>query len=129
MVAPTHTTHNFPPHVYLGPNVHGQPKQASVEKFKKVFGGVEISTASFQKNGNFVVTQGALTKARDEASRRDGSSMENNGRDLEANAVVQVVMVEVDGSVDGAAALDNHAEDGNDKGRSQVGDNMDKEAN
>ncbi|KAK1394333.1 hypothetical protein POM88_013389 [Heracleum sosnowskyi] len=98
-------------------------------QLKEVVGGVEISTASFEKNGNFVFTQGALSKARDEASRRVGSSMERNTRDLEAIAIVLVVAIEVDGSVDSAAAKVDDSEDGNDKGRPEVGDNMNKEAN
>uniref|UniRef100_A0A175YP84 Uncharacterized protein n=1 Tax=Daucus carota subsp. sativus TaxID=79200 RepID=A0A175YP84_DAUCS len=62
-----------PPTNYLGPNLHGLAKPCEVPQVKSVVGGVQISSASFTKGGNFIVTQGALTKAREMAAKNVGA--------------------------------------------------------
>uniref|UniRef100_A0A165A3H1 Uncharacterized protein n=1 Tax=Daucus carota subsp. sativus TaxID=79200 RepID=A0A165A3H1_DAUCS len=61
-----------PPTNYTGPSLHGCSTEAPVQLFKTHVGGTELVSATFTKNGSYVYTQGALTKALAAAKRKVG---------------------------------------------------------
>ncbi|KAK1397321.1 hypothetical protein POM88_007184 [Heracleum sosnowskyi] len=66
-----------PLQVYIGPNLLGLVKTPVVKQFKTIIGGVEVQSAAFLKNGNFVFTKGALTKAREDAEAKAEKARED----------------------------------------------------
>lgn len=62
-----------------------------VPQIKSVVGGVEICSAAFIKGGNFVVTPGALTKARDDAAKKRGAeeSVQDNSEGVGLGAAAE----------------------------------------
>ncbi|KAK1372935.1 hypothetical protein POM88_029128 [Heracleum sosnowskyi] len=88
-----------PSQVYTGPNLHGLVKTPIVKQLKSVIGGVKFQSAAFLKNGHYVFTKGALTKAREDAEAKAEKAREDTKpeKDKEdGNGGVQTKFVDVD---------------------------------
>ncbi|KAL1803035.1 hypothetical protein ACET3Z_031682 [Daucus carota] len=57
----------MPPPLYSGPNVYGLSKEAPIKQYTTAVGGVTIESPKFVKNGQLVLTSGALHKAMGDA--------------------------------------------------------------